>query len=253
MKEIHTPLPPGIGKPDFDNINSQATLMVTAIACTILVIYGVVNIILGKRIIGIIELSVGAGLYAFNLFSILVKKHCTAPSMLINLTTIILSCYLFWSGGLFNTGIFWCLSFPGIYIATRGMKRGFIWMGVQILSLSVLFFLSFKGVVHVAYSGPEAIAGLLVYGFSSYILISYEIIRTRYRKEVSKLQEMLPICSVCKKIRDKEGDWHELENYLNRRADMDFTHGLCPDCFKKQYPQYAERFDRDNAKDKNDI
>jgi GAF domain-containing protein len=48
--------------------------------------------------------------------------------------------------------------------------------------------------------------------------------------EVATLQGLLPICSHCKKIRDEEGHWQELESYLRGHTKADFTHGICPTC-----------------------
>lgn len=50
-----------------------------------------------------------------------------------------------------------------------------------------------------------------------------------------QLQGVLPICSLCKSIRDKNGKWHQIENYIMDHAGVEFIHGYCPDCFKKLY------------------
>ncbi len=55
---------------------------------------------------------------------------------------------------------------------------------------------------------------------------------------VKTLQGLLPICSSCKKIRDDDGYWHQVEEYLREHSELDFSHGLCPDCMKKLFPQY---------------
>ena len=47
---------------------------------------------------------------------------------------------------------------------------------------------------------------------------------------IKKLSGLLPICSWCKKIRDDRGEWNVLEEYLSTRSEVDFTHGVCPDC-----------------------
>jgi PAS domain S-box-containing protein len=46
---------------------------------------------------------------------------------------------------------------------------------------------------------------------------------------------VLPICCVCKKIRDEQGEWEKLETYISRHSKADFSHGLCPDCLKVAY------------------
>ncbi len=53
------------------------------------------------------------------------------------------------------------------------------------------------------------------------------------------LQGLLPICSGCKKIRDGDGAWHEVEAYVGARTDADFTHGICPGCIERLYPEFA--------------
>ena len=55
--------------------------------------------------------------------------------------------------------------------------------------------------------------------------------------EVKTLSGMLPICAWCKKIRNDEGYWQKIESYMKSHLDLDFTHGICNDCAKKEYPE----------------
>lgn len=57
-------------------------------------------------------------------------------------------------------------------------------------------------------------------------------------EEIKVLRGMLPICSHCKKIRDDQGYWHEVERYLHKHAKTDFTHSLCPHCATTLYPEH---------------
>jgi PAS domain S-box-containing protein len=50
------------------------------------------------------------------------------------------------------------------------------------------------------------------------------------------LRGLLPICASCKKIRDDLGYWRQVEEYIKERADVEFSHGICPDCMKTLYP-----------------
>ncbi len=59
--------------------------------------------------------------------------------------------------------------------------------------------------------------------------------------EVKTLRGLLPICCACKKIRDDEGLWTRIEAYLAERADIQFTHGICPDCLERLYPDDQEQ------------
>jgi ABC-type amino acid transport substrate-binding protein len=53
-------------------------------------------------------------------------------------------------------------------------------------------------------------------------------------EEIKTLRGIIPICSYCKKIRDDKGMWNQLEAYLDSHSDAQFSHGACPECFKKQ-------------------
>ncbi len=55
---------------------------------------------------------------------------------------------------------------------------------------------------------------------------------------VKTLSGMLPICSSCKKIRDDEGYWNQVEGYIAKHTGAEFTHGICPDCAKKTLDEY---------------
>jgi PAS domain S-box-containing protein len=54
---------------------------------------------------------------------------------------------------------------------------------------------------------------------------------------VKVLSGMLPICAGCKNIRDERGEWRELETYIRDHSEADFSHGLCPQCVKRYYPE----------------
>ncbi|MBE0583952.1 MAG: PAS domain-containing protein [Desulfofustis sp.] len=57
--------------------------------------------------------------------------------------------------------------------------------------------------------------------------------------EIKTLRGILPICAHCKKIRDDSGYWNQLETYIKEHSEADLSHGICPDCLKKHYPDYA--------------
>lgn len=62
----------------------------------------------------------------------------------------------------------------------------------------------------------------------------------RALSEVKTLRGLLPICAHCRKVRDDEGLWTALDAYLSSHTDTRFSHGLCPDCMRKLYPEYAD-------------
>jgi DNA-binding response OmpR family regulator len=55
----------------------------------------------------------------------------------------------------------------------------------------------------------------------------------RYATQVKQLEEMLPICSYCKKIRDDQNYWQQIEGYINERTGSEFSHSVCPDCYQR--------------------
>jgi PAS domain-containing protein len=57
---------------------------------------------------------------------------------------------------------------------------------------------------------------------------------------VKTLSGLLPICASCKKIRNDRGYWDHVDHYLQCHTEVTFSHGICPDCLRKLYPEYAE-------------
>lgn len=55
---------------------------------------------------------------------------------------------------------------------------------------------------------------------------------------IRNLEKILPICASCKKIRNDADNWEQVESYVSRMAGTRFSHGLCPDCAKKLYPDF---------------
>lgn len=55
----------------------------------------------------------------------------------------------------------------------------------------------------------------------------------RYTTQVRQLEQMLPICSYCKKIRDDQNYWQQIEGYISERTGSDFSHSVCPECYQR--------------------
>ncbi len=58
---------------------------------------------------------------------------------------------------------------------------------------------------------------------------------------IRTLRGMLPICSSCKKIRDDKGYWNQIEAYVSEHSEAEFSHGLCPECAQKLYPEFHRK------------
>lgn len=60
-------------------------------------------------------------------------------------------------------------------------------------------------------------------------------------KDIRILSGLIPICASCKKIRDDKGYWNQVETYVQERADVQFSHSICPDCREKFYASFPEK------------
>jgi hypothetical protein len=67
--------------------------------------------------------------------------------------------------------------------------------------------------------------------------------REKALEEARVLRGFLPICAACKRIRDYQGSWTLLEKYLSEHSEAEFSHGLCPDCTQKLFPDLFHKTD----------
>ena len=70
-------------------------------------------------------------------------------------------------------------------------------------------------------------------------------------KREKHLQGLLPICSYCKKIRDDQNYWQQVERYVETRADVAFSHSICPECYETKVKPELEAFQAEVDADKN--
>jgi ligand-binding sensor domain-containing protein len=94
------------------------------------------------------------------------------------------------------------------------------------------------------------VAGALLAGWAAYrvrvrVLVSHER-ELQHRVEeavanVKVLSGLLPICSSCKNVRDDKGYWNRIESYISEHTQADFSHGICPDCAERLYPDASRR------------
>lgn len=96
---------------------------------------------------------------------------------------------------------------------------------------------AFQGItVIVFFSGNILVVmGLIVLNFQR---VEFDL--STAMAEVKTLRGLIPICSSCKKIRDDKGIWNQIELYIRNHADVEFSHGVCPECMQKLYPGYTE-------------
>jgi two-component system cell cycle response regulator len=106
---------------------------------------------------------------------------------------------------------------------------------------------SFEGERHLITADRTQILDLLLSTYETAVKRGRELERINNELQeaidtIKALQGMLPICAGCKKIRDDNtGQWHHLETYIEKHSEATFTHGLCPDCLRRLYPQLKRK------------
>ncbi len=63
----------------------------------------------------------------------------------------------------------------------------------------------------------------------------------KYTTQVHRLEEMMPMCSYCKKIRDDQNYWQQIESYINERTGTEISHSVCPECYQRVVVPELER------------
>lgn len=130
--------------------------------------------------------------------------------------------------------------------------------GIVLVSLGMLIDLldTILDIQAIAVVGEMSIMDLIekfVCNLVGYVLIAIGIWQgipdlTRFQKaraeelekaaeRIEALSGFLPICAQCKKIRDEQGRWNQLETYIEEHSSAEFSHGICPDCAKSLYPE----------------
>ena len=69
-------------------------------------------------------------------------------------------------------------------------------------------------------------------------------------KEIKILRGIIPVCAICKNIRNDEGYYEEITAYLRDHSEADFSHTICPSCLKKHYPEEFKMMKSKQKKEK---
>ena len=95
----------------------------------------------------------------------------------------------------------------------------------------------------------DQIAQASAFLFAAFLISLLNSVRKRVNQELSDalarvkiLSGLLPVCSSCKMIRDGEGRWTQIEAYISEHSEATFTHGVCPECYQKVFPESYERY-----------
>lgn len=136
------------------------------------------------------------------------------------------------------------VQFPIIYAIPCGLaawklsKRSAYALAIFLPIIRIVFHWPWKESFSASYLVANTtirIVALLIY--------AYLIYRTAWQtnsleKKVDVLEGILPICSFCKRIRNENGEYEQIEKYVGERSSASFSHGICQDCAKKMYPEF---------------
>ncbi len=147
-------------------------------------------------------------------------------------------------------GFFVFYFIPIAYTAWRTGLRSAI--AVSILSEATWFTADFVTVHNFAFlffSLWNSLIRLIAFLLLAFFINKISMLLAIERKKTEELQAafakiktlggLIPICSSCKKIRNDQGYWEQIEKYIEEHSDADFTHGICEACAKKLYPSYC--------------
>lgn len=136
------------------------------------------------------------------------------------------------------------LSFTGIFsTAGLGFKYS-VWAllaNIVVFEIAVGFFYPVSAMLFVTYNF-FLFTALLIFAYIGYLIekISRKnfVVSSQLNDSLSKVKKLsglLPICASCKKIRDDQGYWNQIELYIRDHSEADFSHGICPECVETTY------------------
>ncbi len=134
------------------------------------------------------------------------------------------------------------IQFPITYLLPIALASWFSGMGWGLvlavaMPLARLIFNIFLWTIPWTYVEASINCLIRITVFSLFVVLIDRLARQQRRLtvEVDMLSGLLPICANCKKIRNASNEWEEIEAYISKKTDAEFTHGICPECKKELY------------------
>ncbi|MDC7224452.1 MAG: hypothetical protein PQJ60_11980, partial [Spirochaetales bacterium] len=194
------------------------------------------------------------------IISLLSLKKSKHPFFIYRLNTVLfgnLLLFMLATGGPNGSKMQWMYMYPLIIYLLLGKNEGLYWNTAIILSCFGIYFNPAHWTALYSYPASTAIRFLLSYCCVSLVTHWFEYYRRSYKlrllqrteelqkalDEVKTLSGYLPVCASCKRVRDKDGNWIDLEDYIEAHSEAEISHGLCRDCIKEIYPEIDEELD----------
>lgn len=204
--------------------------------------FALVDVLAGRSAEG----AAGFGLLGFAAVTLLLGRYIGDTRWVFRAPAIgvlALTAWLTYLGSGRGLVLVWLYLLPPPLYYVFGAREGTAWL---LLSCALFFTVVTTG-VGAAYPPELAVRFVVTYGLTGLISLGIERSRaTLYRQldeerrrleaalgDVRTLSEMLPMCAWCRKVRDDDGFWSQIEDYLDRRTGTQVSHGLCPDCSER--------------------
>lgn len=146
----------------------------------------------------------------------------------------------------------WFYFYPLATFFIFGCRGGLLWVAASwLIAIGLLFFdwglYTYPFLIGIRFIVTYSFVAILSYGLESsrqyyyQQLLAEKLAVEQALQQVKTLQNLLPMCVSCQKIRDDAGYWHGVESYLSRYTDVEFSHSICTECRLRLYPQLSSK------------
>ncbi len=166
---------------------------------------------------------------------------------------IVFLLYMAWAGIYSGTTILWMYTLPPIIFFLLGQNEGLVWVSLCGLLCALLLIwpesfgtYPYSDHFRTRFLISFAIVSLFSYWVETFRHLAHQrvlekkVLLEKALEEIRVLKGILPICSFCKQIRDQQGNWRQLEAYFHEQGEIDFSHGVCPECAQKYYSDLVD-------------
>ena len=238
------------GSPDLPvDERRKRMLLIICILVTVpmISIYGAIDWFAGRRMEGAVIISAALIFLSIAYLARKLKRMIQAYRISAGLVFVLLVYELAIGGGE-GHAFLWFYFYPIALFFLFGRREGMIWV---IATLWVMVGFLFFDFGTYDYAIGESTRFLLTYGIVVIVSFALESSRGYYYNallnekksleealsQVKTLRGLLPLCAYCKKVRDDQGYWNQIEAYVAEHSHADFSHGICPECAQKYYPE----------------
>ena len=222
-------------------------VLVLLIIIPILLLFAVMNLSTDGVSSDVILGIVGTGTAVWML--LMIRRHASLQSAYrIGVAyTLLMNTILLATGGANGVSYLWFYFYPLVVYFLLGHAEGHFWVGLSwgsalLVAVFNLGLYSYPLAISIRFFISYVLVCVLAYGmeFSRYHyyrqLLTEKLALEAALHQVHTLQDLLPICASCKKIRDDDGYWHQVEIYMRQHVGVEFSHSICPECREKLYP-----------------